>query len=124
MWLLGLISFIVTPFVLMLVHEGGHALAAGMFGYFIDFKFIPLYLLGIPVFFRGVWSMPAAKRWKQYVIAMSGFGFEFAVGIVLALCYQMFGVIFLLLAVVHIALYPFYCGENNDFNVFKEDYDA
>ena len=112
------------PFLVMLIHEGAHYCTARALNYPIEYELSPIRLKGRIVFFRSIWYIPGSVKWKQYFIATAGFFFEFLIGFVFALLYHMYGSIFLVVTVVHLALYPFYCGRYSDFEVFKEDYHA
>jgi hypothetical protein len=86
----------------MIIHEGGHYLAALFFGRRLEFRFewetVP----------RFVWDMPEMEAWKQRVVALAGFGLEFAA--ILA-----FGRYYAVAALAHLAVYKLYAGEFDDF---------
>jgi len=104
---------LVCAFFCGVVHELGHYLAALYFGKVLRFRF-SFGRFYVP---RYIWNMPQMERWKQRVVAVSGFATEgFVAG---ALCGGgwpwMAGAF-----VVHLAAYPFYAGTASDFKWFKE----
>lgn len=95
-----------------LVHEGGHYLAALCFGQRLVFRFEWGRLFGIVHVPRGIWDMPYMEEWKQRIVAVAGFGTEFAVA---GVCVALGWLWLLLVASCHIIAYPFYAGESSDF---------
>ena len=93
----------------LVAHEGGHWLAARLFGHRLRFRFA-FGRFWVP---RLVWRMPCALPcWKMTVIAMAGFVTEHATaGALLGLGWPWMAVV----AVFHIVAYPLYAGEANDF---------
>lgn len=96
-----------------LTHELGHYLTARLFKARLTFRFSWGKLFGkIPVP-RFTWDMPEGLTDRQKkIVALSGFGLEllaapllFAAGIE----------IYTEVALAHLALYPLYAGEANDF---------
>lgn len=94
------------------VHEGGHYLAALCFRKRIKFRFawgrfyVPRY----------IWNMPVMERWKQRIVAATGFGAEAFVAAILAA----FGWPWMLFCfAAHFITYPFYAGEASDFKWFR-----
>ena len=101
-----------------LIHEGGHAITALFFGHKIDFRLEWGKLWKIPVP-RGLWDMPEIERYKQRIIAMSGFGAEFlAAPIFYVAAPTTFALAYPVVALAHFVFYRFYAGEASDFNWF------
>lgn len=100
---------IIYGFCLLLIHELSHFLAALAFGYRLNFRFA-WGRFGVP---RFVWIMPDAPKWQQRVIAGAGFIGE---GLCASAASFFFGIVPPLVFFVHIVLYPFYAGEDSDFN--------
>lgn len=107
-----LISIILLAFT---AHEGGHFTAALFCGYRLRF-----YRAG----FRLVWNMPSATPAKQRLIAQTGFGGEFLVGLLLLVLFGTEGawitksylIAYWSFAVLHFLAYPWYAsGEHSDF---------
>ena len=101
LWLVSLP--VIAAFIL---HEGGHWMAAFCFGYRIKFR-----REGI----RGVWDMPDAAKWKQRIIAISGFGTEFLAAPIFYSFWPEFGLRYVGVIVAHLIAYPLYAGEESDF---------
>ena len=111
-----LILFILCIPACLVIHEGGHYIAARFFGEKIQFRFNLGKLFGVVPVPRYTWKMPRSFSYRQRVaVALSGFGAE--LGIILpfwrtgapwALPYACF-------ALLHLCLYPFYAGDANDF---------
>ena len=100
-------------FAAVLTHEGGHYVAALAFGHKIKFRFEWGKLFGVIPVPRGVWDMPDMEPWKQRIVALAGFGTEFAcAAVAIALLDWPW---LLLVASVHLIAYPFYAGEASDF---------
>lgn len=117
-----MIFILYFPLALILIfifHEGGHYLTARIFGKKIRFKFSTgkLWKVKVP---RYIWFMPDIDLWKQKIIAIAGFSFEFFLGICVSLIFKNFGLVYLFLAGVHILTYNIYAGEANDFKWFKK----
>lgn len=99
----------------VLIHEGGHYLAALAFGNRLRFRFKWGRLFGKLPIPRGLWTMPQMAPWKQRVVALAGFGVEFIVaGILLTTCPN-WALWYVPIVLVHFVLYPHYAGENSDF---------
>lgn len=95
-----------------LIHEGGHYLAALAFGKKLKFRFELGRLFGVVPVPRWVWDMPYMAEWKQRIVAVAGFGAEFlCAGVAVALGWLWL----LLVASVHVIVYPFYAGNSSDF---------
>lgn len=91
-----------------LSHEGGHFLAALLFGYRLRFRF-HRGRFGVPCM---IWTMPVMDRRRQCLVAVAGFLFEFAVTAATALCGCP---LVFTAACVHLGAYPHYAGEDSDF---------
>lgn len=108
-----ILNLILAGIIACLTHEGGHYLSALAFGERLKFRFEWGRLFGVVPVPRWVWTMPYMDGWKQRVVAVAGFGTEFlAAGVCVALGWLWL----LLVASCHIVAYPFYAGENSDFN--------
>lgn len=107
-----LLNVILVGILACLTHEGGHYLAALAFGERLKFHFEWGRLFGIVPVPRWVWTMPSMAEWKQRVVAVAGFGTEFAVA---GVCVALGWLWLLLVASVHIIAYPFYAGDSSDF---------
>ena len=102
------------------IHEGGHYLAAlFLTGKKLRFRFSVGWLcygkLPVP---RFIWTMPwTPDVWRRKVIALSGFGLELLVSVVLMAVDpgSTFSRAYTLVALLHLALYKFYAGEASDF---------
>ena len=108
-----ILDVLAAGFLAIFTHEGGHYLAALVFGERIEFRFEWGRLFGIIPIPRGVWNMPYMAAWKQRIVALAGFGAELiCAGTVLAFFAWPY---LLLVASIHLLAYPFYAGEANDF---------
>lgn len=108
-----LLNAILAGIVACVTHESGHYVAALCFGKRIEFRLEWGWLFGVVPVPRWVWYMPNMAEWKQRVVAVAGFGTEFlAAGVCVALGY----LCPLMVASVHIIIYPFYAGASSDFN--------
>ena len=108
-----LLNIILAGVTACLTHEGGHYVSALAFGRRLKFRFAWGRLFGVVPVPRGVWTMPFMDRWKQKVVAVSGFGAEFTA----AMASTALGWLWLLpVASVHLLAYPFYAGDSSDFN--------
>ena len=107
-----LLNIVLAGILACIIHEGGHYLAALCFGEKLKFRFEWGRLFGVVPVPRGVWTMPYMEPWKQRIVAIAGFGTEFAgAGIAVALGWLWL----LLVASCHIVAYPAYAGESSDF---------
>ncbi len=107
-----LLNLAVAGVVALVTHEGGHFLAALVFGQRLRFRFAWGRLFGVVPVPRGTWYMPDMARWKHTVVAMAGFLTEFAVaGAAVALGWPWL----LFVSSVHLLAYPAYAGDANDF---------
>lgn len=106
-----LILAVVLAFV---AHEGGHFAAALCFGARLQFSFAWGRLWKIPVP-RGVWRMPDLEPWRQRVVALAGFGAEFAFVPVLYALAPGLAVGYALVVLAHFWAYPWYAGTASDF---------
>lgn len=107
-----LLNIILAGMVVCLTHEGGHYLTALAFGRKLKFRFEWGRLFGVVPVPRWVWFMPDMTRWEQKIVASAGFGTEFlCAGIAAELGWFWL----LLVASVHLAVYPFYAGDSSDF---------
>ncbi|GHV36398.1 hypothetical protein FACS1894187_10940 [Synergistales bacterium] len=97
-----------------LIHEGGHWVAAFCFGERLRFRFAWGRLDRIPVP-RYVWKMPYLARWKQRVIALSGFGAEMLAALSFWVIVDAFLKYYAAVALAHFIAYRFYAGEDSDF---------
>lgn len=107
-----LINFIAAGIAACIIHEGGHWLAALCFGKKLKFRFEWGKLFGVVPIPRWTWQMPYMAEWKQRIVAVAGFGAEFAVA---GICVALGWLWLLLVASVHILAYPAYAGDANDF---------
>lgn len=95
------------------VHEAGHCLAARLFGEKLAFRFAFGRLFGKIPIPRIIWDMPESLTARQKkIVALAGFGLELLAALSCAL--KGFW-IYPAAAALHLALYGFYAGENNDF---------
>ena len=95
------------------VHEAGHCLAARLFGEKLAFRFALGRLFGKIPIPRIIWDMPESLTARQKkIVALAGFGLELLAALPCAL--KGFW-IYPAAAALHLALYPLYAGENNDF---------
>lgn len=116
----GLILPLVVIVTAGVIHEGGHYLAAlFLTGKKLRFRFSVGWLcygkLPVP---RFIWTMPwTPDVWRRRVIALSGFGLELLVSVVLMAVDpgSTFSRAYTLAALAHLALYKFYAGEASDF---------
>ena len=125
----GLILPLVVIVAAGVIHEGGHYLAAlFLTGEKLRFRFSVGWLcygkLPVP---RFIWTMPLESSpaklgwtpdvWRRRVIALSGFGLELLVSLVLMAVDpgSTFSRAYTLAALAHLALYKFYAGEASDF---------
>lgn len=95
-------------FTCFLSHEGGHFLAALLFGHRLRFRF-QRGRFGVP---RMIWTMPVMAVRRQRIVAVAGFVCEFAVTAAMALCGCPLA---FTAACVHLGAYPHYAGEDSDF---------
>lgn len=111
----GILSVFFAVAAAMLLHEGGHYLAARCFGKHLKFRFEWGGIRKIPVP-RFVWSMPyLSAKWKQKVVALAGFGLElFCIPLLVGLAGD-FGILYMGVVAVHLIAYRFYAGDANDF---------
>lgn len=100
------IVFLMYAALPVLIHEGGHFLAALAFGKRLQFRFSWGRLGPVPVP-RWTWMWPVVSREKLRVICHTGFAFEIALVPLLPWPYQ-------LVAVAHYIAYPWYAGESSD----------
>ena len=96
------------------LHEGGHYLAARCFGTWLKFRFSWGWLRKIPIP-RFTWTMPYMERRKQKIVALAGFGMEFLFILIFYTLLPSFALRYAAVAVLHLAAYRFYAGENSDF---------
>lgn len=96
----------------LVIHELSHFIAAFAFGHRLKFRFS----LGAGIVPRFIWSMPDAPKSTQRIIAAAGFAGE---GIAAFLIFHAGGYLpALFIFAVHLCAYPFYAGDNSDFNYF------
>lgn len=106
----------------ILIHEGGHYLAALWFGhrlrYRLDWGVFQKLKIKIP---RYTWDMPLGlSKWQEKVVSVAGFGLEFLAAIAFVRFYPGFGLVYLSVAVGHFIAYPFYRTDmQNDFQALK-----
>lgn len=91
--------FILYALLAPVVHEAAHYAAAFLFGKRIIFRRVGV---------RLVWTCPQMAWWKMTLVRRAGFMVELGLIPFLPWAYQM-------AALLHFWLYPFYCGEYNDF---------
>lgn len=95
-----------------LTHELGHYLTARLFKARLTFRFSWGKLFGKIPIPRYVWDMPEELTLKQKkLVALSGFGVELLAAIPCA-CIDFWE--YPVVAALHLVLYSFYAGENND----------
>ena len=105
-------ELILAILLVFFVHEGGHWMAARLFGKRLKFRFA----WGRFYVPRLVWNMPYLPKGKQRIIAVAGFGLEFLVaGVLLASFPHGFGRWVASVALAHLVLYQFYAGQESDF---------
>ena len=105
-----LIVFAFVP--AFLLHELAHYLTAKYFGTRLTFRFEWGKLFGKIPIPRYVWDMPEELTLKQKkLVALSGFGVELLAAIPCS-CVGLWE--YPIVAVLHLVLYSFYAGENND----------
>lgn len=116
-----LFDLISCAIILMVTHELGHFMMALLHEKVIKFEFSLEYLLNKIPIPRFIWYMPDDLELNQKkIIAISGFGFEFIYSIVFyCATHATFGILLIIFALVHLCLYNFYAGENNDFKWFR-----
>ena len=110
-----LFSIIAAAAAAMVIHEGGHYLATRCFGKTLKFRFEWGYIRKIPVP-RFTWSMPILSYSRQKIIALAGFGMEFAFIPIFYALAPAFCPWYAAIAALHTGLYRFYAGANSDFN--------
>ena len=94
------------------VHEAGHCFAARLFSEKLAFRFAWGRLFGKIPIPRYVWDMPEELTLSQKkLVALSGFGVELLAAIPCS-CVGLWE--YPIVAVLHLVLYSFYAGENND----------
>ena len=114
-----LLNSALAGIVACITHEGGHYLAALLFGKHLKFKFSWGKLFNVIPVPRWIWRMPLwdgydpnKSCWKDKIVALAGFTMEFFIaGVAVVLGWLWL----LLVASVHIIAYPFYAGESSDF---------
>ena len=119
-FILNILFCVIT---LVIMHEFGHFLTAALNKKILkfEFKFVRIFnIIPIP---RFIWYMPEDLTVNQQkLIAISGFGFEFVFCIVyLVLAHNIFSMLLLALAILHLLAYKFYAGDFNDFSIFKNN---
>lgn len=131
MILLYALQFVLAAGLAMVLHEGGHWLAARAFGKTITFtwgwKPFTLKLFGKELalkVFRGTWEMPMdLTATQKKIVAIAGFGTEILASVVMAAVVlfgtpMVFGLIYSAVVLAHVLLYNRYAGEANDFKWF------
>ena len=115
-----IISLLQVIIVCFLVHEGGHYIMALSLGHKLKLSFVwekSILILKIP---RYIWTMPDVAEWKKWLIAISGFGAEIGLAVVLFIFWPCnFSTYYLNTALVRFIFYQFYAGESNDLKYFK-----
>ena len=109
---------ILATLIACVIHEGGHYLAARLFGKRLRFRFA-WGRFGVPHF---VWDMPhffQYECWKAKVIAAAGFGAELLAAVVFLAAWRGFGLCYAGVAMAHLAAYRWYAGEDSDFRWFR-----
>ena len=105
-------ELILAILLALLVHEGGHCMAARLFGKRLKFRFA----WGRFYVPRFVWTMPYLPKGKQRIIALAGFVAEFLVaGVLLVAWPHGFGRWVAGVALAHLVSYRFYAGQESDF---------
>lgn len=115
---MSIILFIIISIPLCLViHEGGHYLMAWKFGEKLKFRFDWDTLFGVIKIPGFAWDMPVKFTARQKEItALAGFGMEIAAAFLFAFLGMPFALGYALMTLTHLALYPFYAGDENDFD--------
>lgn len=113
------ILVILAGFTACVIHEGGHYLAAlFLTGKKLRFSFSLGWIANkIPVP-RFTWNMPwTPDRWRRKVIALSGFGLELLIAVILMISAPkwLFSLVYTGVSVLHFFSYRFYAGEASDF---------
>ena len=98
-----MLNLILSIVLAGLIHELGHYLAALTFGHHLVFR---------RQGFRFIWDMPEDTPKHQRLIALSGFGVEILFSPLLYLAGLW---LYPWVVAVHLAAYPFYAGDYNDF---------
>lgn len=112
-----LLFFVLSIPLCLVIHEAGHYLAARKFGGKLQFRFEWGTLYGVVPVPRFTWKMPAAFTARQKEItALSGFGTEIAAAFLFAFLRAPWALGYALTALTHLALYPFYAGDDSDLN--------
>lgn len=125
-----LLTLVAAIALAVLVHEGGHCLAARHYGERANFKLklspLSFRLFGLELHInvpRGVWNMPDSLTDEQKkTVAIAGFGTEITLGLILFIadiissCTLTFAPVYQGVVLLHILLYKHYAGDYNDFN--------
>ena len=98
----------------MLIHEGGHYLAALRFGHRLRFSFSLGWLGCIIPVPRFIWRMPEMAPWQQAHVALAGFAAEFASVAAAFVAAREVWLWYLGVVAAHFVLYPLYAGEESD----------
>lgn len=108
-----MLSVIFALPIACVAHELGHFLTAWFFGQRLTLRFSWGKLFGKIPIPRFTWDMPEALTDKQKkIVALAGFGLE----LLAAPCLFLAGLeLYAVVALAHLALYPMYAGEVNDF---------
>lgn len=116
--ILSLLDIIFTVLIAALIHEMGHLITALMYGQSIEFRFSWGRLWKIPIP-RYTWEMPKNLTSKQKGrVAIAGFGTEFIAAPIIYFMLPYYPEI----TVLHLIAYPFYAGENNDFQWLNDNF--
>ena len=111
-----LILFILCIPACLVIHEGGHYLAARFFGQKLVFRFSIGKLFGVVPLPRWVWTMPRSFSYGQRVaVALSGFGAELGIILPFWQAKAPWALPYTGVALLHLCLYRFYAGDANDF---------
>lgn len=118
-----ILKLIISLVIAVAIHECAHCLAAMICGKRLQFQFKTTKLWFIPIP-RLVWEMPEGVSVKQNnFIALSGFGVEVGIAIVLLVLYflgysiSVSYMYYVVMALLHLCLYKFYAGDYNDFSM-------
>ena len=116
-----LLYLISSIFLCFIIHEGAHYFTSVIFGQPIKFEFKFGKIFNIPLVPRYVWYMPQSfTKFQKKIVAGAGFTIEILVGLILPFITYEFGILYLIVALMHLGAYNIYAGEYNDFSFFKD----
>ena len=105
-----------APFCLV-VHEGGHYLVARYLGGKLKFHFNWGKLFDFIPVPRFTWNYPEHfAAWQRSLTAFAGFAFEVIIAVLFGMCGAAWSLPYAVMVLLHLFLYPYYAGEENDFD--------